>query len=143
MMWLLQLIGIIPAALNTIDGIEKAISNEKLAQISATTQQAQIASQERITTLQARANVLIAEAATPAGIWNARMRTAIAIGPAAVLMKLMLWDKVIGSFVGCSGKNTPTSCNIFITDPLDEHQWYVVIAAVGFYLAADAYAGRK
>lgn len=142
MMWILQLLGLIPAALNTVDGITKAIASERLAQISAKTQEEQIHATERVASLTARRDVLVAEAPTPSGIWNARMRTLLAVGPMSILLKLMLWDKVIGSFAGCSGKNTPASCSLFVTDPLDANQWYVILAAVCFYFAADAYAGR-
>ena len=141
--FLFGVLGVIPAVLNTVDGIEKEISNEKLAQISATTDQARIASQERIDALQARANILIAEAATPAGQLNAKMRALAAAGPISLILKLSLWDKVIGSFAGCSGKTAPGTCGIFITDPIDPHIWYGVVAVFCFYLAAGAYSDRK
>lgn len=147
---ILSFLGIVPAALNTIDGIEKAISNEKLAQISATTDQERIASQERVASLQVRRDILVKEAATPSGIWNTRMRTFAAIGPVTILLKLFFWDKVVGSLFGCAGpthSQMPTwpfsSCNTFNTDPLDPHQWYVITAVIVFYFAADAYAGKK
>ena len=140
---LLSLLGLIPDALSTINGITTAIANEKLAQITATTQQDQIASQERMAALQARANILIAEAATPAGLLNARVRAIAAAGPISLILKLSLWDKVIGSFVGCSGKTLPGTCGMFTTDPIDPHIWYGVVAVMAFYFAAGAYNGGK
>lgn len=141
--WLLNLLGLAPAILNTIDGIGKDIANERLAQISAKTDEERIQSQERVAILQARRDALIAEAHTPSGIWNAVMRFILAIGPASVLLKLLLWDKVVGSLAGCSGHTAPGTCGIFNTDPLDAHQWYAITAAVCFYFVADAYAERK
>jgi len=139
---LLGLLGIIPAALNTINGITNAIANERIALINAKTEQERIQIQERINALTARSNVLIAESRTPSGIWNARMRFFMAIGPAAVMFKLLFWDKVVGSLVGCSGVTAPGTCGIFITDPLDAHQWYAITAAICFYFAADAYSNK-
>jgi hypothetical protein len=141
--WLLQLIGIIPAALNTINGIESAISNEKLAQISAKSQADVTASNERILSLQARRDILVKEAATPSGIWNARIRAGLALGPMLFIDKVLIWDKVVGSFVGCSGKTAPETCGMFNTDPIDQHQWYVIMAVILFYFAAEAYSAKK
>lgn len=139
---LMSLLGLAPAILNTISGITTAIANEKIALINAKTEQERIQIQERINALTARSNVLIAESHTPSGIWNARMRMFISVGPAFILTKFLFWDKGIGPFFGCVGKNTPDYCSIFTTDPLDEHMWYAVTAVICFYLAADAYRGK-
>jgi hypothetical protein len=32
--------------------------------------------------------------------------------------KILLWDKVVGSFVGCSGHTAPGTCTSFQTDPV-------------------------
>jgi hypothetical protein len=139
---ILAAIGFLPRVFDTIDGIEKAISSEKIAMIGAKTEQARIASQERISSLEARRAILVAEAPTQAGRLNAWMRAVAAIGPISIVLKLSLWDKVVGSFVGCNGHTLPGTCGAFMTDPIDPHIWYGVIAVFAFYLAADAYAGR-
>ena len=141
-MGLLSILGIVPAVLNTVDGITSAIANEKIALIGAKTDQERIASQERIAALTARRDVLVAEAPTQAGIINAWLRALAAAGPIAIILKLSLWDKVIGSLVGCSGKTLPGTCGMFITDPVDPHIWYGVTCVLAFYLAADAYRGK-
>jgi hypothetical protein len=140
---LLSLLGIVPAVLGTVDGITKAIANERLKLIDAKTEQERIETQERISALQSRQAVLIAEAATPAGIWNARFRGLLALPAIIVLWKLIVWDKVIGSMVGCSGDTAPGTCGAFTTDKLDDHMWYLVYAAIGFYLLAQALGGKK
>lgn len=137
---LLSILGIVPSILHTVDGIEAAISNEKIAAITATTEQERIRSQERINTLEARRDVLIAEAAKSP--WNARMRFFISIGPAWILFKMLAWDKGIGPFFGCVGHTEEGTCGIFTTDPLDAHQWYAITAVICFYLVADAYKGK-
>lgn len=137
---ILSFLGIVPAILHTVDGIEAAIANEKIAAITATTDQERIRSQERISTLQARRDVLIAEAAKSP--WNARMRFFISIGPAWMLFKPLFWDKGIGPFFGCVGPTEPGTCGIFTTDALDAHQWYAITAVIAFYLVADAYRGK-
>jgi hypothetical protein len=141
---ILSLLGIVPSIMSTIDGITKAIADEKIAALTATTDQERIHAQERISALQSRQAVLIAESVNPAaGKANAYMRFLLALGPLGIELKLELWDKVIGSFVGCSGVTAPGTCGMFITDPLDAHQWYTITAVIGFYFVADAWSSKK
>lgn len=119
---LLGLLGIVPSVLNTVNGITNAISNEKIAALNAKTDQERVAAEERVNTLQAQRDVLIADAQH--SNLDIIMRFAIAVGPAAFLTKVFLWDKVLGSFL---------SDNIWRTDPLDTNLWSVITAVVGFY----------
>jgi len=132
-MWL-SLITAIPSILGqlfgTVNGITKAIADEKIAGINATTEQERIHSAERVQTLQAKRDLMIAEAGTSR--LNIIVRSVIARGPATILTKLFIWDKVIGSLVGCSQAPRGT-CGIFTTDPLDVNQWQIVMIVVGFY----------
>lgn len=126
------LLGLIPGAFSTINGITNAISNERIRKIDATTDQARIQADERIKSLEAKRSVLVAEA----GISkiNAVMRAAIAASVVVVLAKLYVWDKVIGSFSGCAGPmGGALECQTFRTDPLDANQWGIIVAVVGFY----------
>jgi hypothetical protein len=118
----------------TVDGITKAISDQKIAAINATTEKERIHANEMVLTLQARRDVMIAESAhSKINIW---MRAAISVGPTSVLLKIFLWDKVIGSFVGCS-QAVKGTCGIFTTDPLDANLWQVIMVVLGFYFLAD------
>lgn len=122
-MGLLSLIGGLPALISglfgTINGITNAIANEKIAALTATTQQDQIAANERVATLQQRRDVLIADAAHGSiDIW---VRTIIAIGPALYLFKIFVIDKVCGPLFHTE------------TDPLDDNLWQVVMVVLGFY----------
>ena len=130
-MWSM-LLGLIPGAFSTINGITNAIANERLALISAKTDQDRIESQERINSLQAKRDLMIAESHSP---WNGLMRFILALGPAAILLKFFAWDKVIGSLSGCAGEagQHSISCVTFRTDPLDTNQWAVITAVIGFY----------
>jgi hypothetical protein len=142
-MGFLSLIGGLPALISgmfgTINGITNAISNQKIAAINATTQEAKIAAEEQVQTLQARRDVLIAEAGSGSRI-NLWMRVSLAIGPCAVLLKVFLWDKVIGSLVGCSQAAAGT-CGIFTTDPLDANLWQVITIVLGFYFVSEVTLG--
>ena len=93
---------------------------------------------------QDRKAVLLAEAGHRlAASLNATMRMTLALGPAAVLLKIFLWDKVIGSFAGCSGNMTEgmwEKCKIYVTDALDPNLWQVVMAVIGFYFLYDIVA---
>jgi len=86
-----------------------------------------------------RKAILIAEAGDRIALMlTATMRTFIAIGPAAFIFKIFMWDKVIGSIVGCTGDTQlKPECQVYITDPLDSNLWWVVIAVISFYLAYD------
>ncbi len=75
-----------------------------------------------------RRQVLVAEAGSRI---NGYMRALIALGPALYLTKIFLYDKVIGSFLGCSQRGV--ECPTFNTDALDANLWWVAISVVGFY----------
>lgn len=123
--------GLISGLFGTINGITAAIANERIALISAKTDEERIHSQERLSALQARQSVLIAEAGFSR--LNMIVRALLALGPASFLLKVFLWDKVIGSFVGCSGTTARGTCQTFLTDPLDVNLWSVITAVVAFY----------
>lgn len=131
--------GLISGAFGTINGITRALSDAKIAAINATTAQEKIIADERVMTLQARRDVMIAEAGSGSRL-NLIMRTMIAAGPASVILKLFLWDKVIGSLVGCSQAAKGT-CGIFVTDPLDANMWTVITIVLGFYFVSEVTVG--
>src|SRR5882672_2842620 len=97
----------------------KAASDTELAEINR-----QIEAQHD------RRMILQAEAASRvAVILNGSMRFLMALPVAMFLNKWLLWDKVIGSFAGCSGKygsGFPEKCASFVTDGLDLNTWYIV-----------------
>ncbi len=131
--------GMISGAFGTINGITKALADEKIALINAGTEAERITAQERVNTLQSRRDVLIAEAGSGSRL-NLIIRSVIAIGPASVILKLFLWDKVIGSLVGCSQAAKGT-CGIFTTDVLDANMWTVITVVLGFYFVSEVTIG--
>lgn len=142
-MWLISLLTAVPAlvtgAFGTINGITSALSNEKIAVINAKTTEEQIAAQERVNTLQARRDVLIAEAGSGSRI-NLIMRSLFALVALSVVAKLYLWDKVIGSFVGCSQAVAGT-CGRFVTDNIDDNGWKLISMVMGFYFLSEVTLG--
>lgn len=132
------LLGLIPGLFNTVNGITGAISNERLKLIQATTDQQKIAAQERITSLQGKRDVLIAESGRSS--INAFVRACMGLSVATVLAKLLVWDKVVGSLAGCSGPNGSaiSECSIYRTDIIDGNLWNVIMAAIGFYFVYEA-----
>lgn len=140
-MWALitGLPGLISGAFGTINGITKALTDARIAQINAVTQQEKITADERVMTLQARRDVMIAEAGSGSRL-NLIIRSVLAIGPASVILKLFLWDKVIGSLVGCSQAPKGT-CGIFTTDTLDANMWTVITVVLGFYFVSEVTIG--
>ncbi len=129
MLWALQLI---PGLFTTVNGITNAISNERLKLIDAKTDQERIKSQERITSLQSKRDVLISESGSSKV--NAVMRACLAAPVAIVLGKIFIWDKVIGSLAGCAGiAGAALTCAGYRTDVLDDNLWTVITATIGFY----------
>lgn len=126
---LLSLIGIVPNVLNTVNGITNAIANEKIAALNARTDQERVAAEERVQSLQAQRDVLIEDAKhSKADLY---MRLAIAIGPAVLLNKVLIWDKALGSWTGGH------------TDPLGTDLWAVVTAVVAFYFVTSIFRVKK
>lgn len=113
---MLSFLALIPGLFQTIDGVTRAIANEKIAQLKATTDQERIASQERINTLQAKRDAMLADSQhSSLDMW---MRFFMSVGPASYLTKIFLWDKVL---------------KMGSTDNVTADQWQVVMACVGFY----------
>jgi hypothetical protein len=119
--------------IDPISRIAAKIADYKVAAKNAETDKERIAAEERVKTLEARRDVLVAESGSR---WNTITRAALTIGPGCYLTKVFLWDKVIGSFVGY----TP---NIFWTDPLDDNLWKVTAAVIGFYFLYDIVSRLK
>ncbi len=94
---------------------------------NAETKQQEIAAEERIKTLKARRDVLIAEGHSPL---NAAFRAFIALGPALYLFKIFVFDKVLCPPLGF----------VCTTDDLSPTLWQVVIAVVGFYFLVEGTA---
>jgi len=117
---MLGFLSLLPGLFTTINGVTNAIANERLKLIDAKTDQQKIAAQERITSLQAKRDVMVAE--SQSSKINAVMRFMLAVGPTVYLTKIYLYDKVLG---------------LGRTDPLDANLWSVVMATIGFYFLAE------
>jgi hypothetical protein len=120
-MWNL-LLGLVPGLLTTVNGITTAISNERIAKISAATDQEKVEIDERIKTLEAQRDVLIADS-THSNL-DLTMRTILAAGPAFILAKIFMYDKV---FEG--------------TTSLSPELWNVVMVTIGFYFLHNTIVG--
>lgn len=141
-MWALNLLGLLPRVFGTIDNITNAISNERLKLIEAKTDAERISAEERVATLQARRDVLVAESSKSR--INSFIRASIGASAAIILAKLLVWDKVIGSIWGCAGAaGKAAACNIFNTDTIDPNQWWTISAVVGFYFLSEGILNRK
>jgi hypothetical protein len=130
---------LISGAFGTINGITKALGDAKIAAINAQTAEEKIHAEERVSMLQARRDVLIGEAGSGSRI-NLIVRSLFALGPLSVVLKLYVWDKVIGSLAGCSQAPAGT-CGIFTTDPLDDNGWKIMSVVVGFYFVSEITLG--
>ncbi len=119
----MNLLGLIPGVLSTIDGITNAITNEKINLASEQNEADRIASQEKIAALQAKRDVLVAESGSSK--INAIIRASIGGSIAIVLAKIFVYDKALGEWTGGH------------TDSLDPNLWNVVMAGIGFYFVYE------
>lgn len=123
MSWLTILLGLV----DPIEKITEAIIKARADALNAATEQERIASQERVATLQARRDALIAEA----GVSRANMivRAVMAMPVAIVLWKILVWDKALGQWTGGH------------TDSLSPELWNVVSVVMGFYFLYEGAIG--
>ena len=139
---MLAFLGLIfPGLLTTINGITNAIANERIKQLDAKTDQDRIASEERQKSLEARRDVLVAEGSNPtSNIFNVCTRLLLALSALLMWFKLGPWDKVFGSWHGCTNTiliDRPSDCYLYRTDTLDPNMWWMMIAVVGFYFVTS------
>mgnify|MGYP001546537095 CR=1 FL=1 len=114
-----SLVSFLPNLFTTVNGVTSAISNERLKLIQAKTDQDKIASEERISSLQAKRDVLIAESGSSK--LNGIVRACIGGSVAFLLAKLYIFDKALGQWTGGH------------TDSLDPNLWNVITATIAFY----------
>lgn len=147
--WIGAIFGGINTISSTINGITAAISNEKIALITAKTEQEKAEIQGRIDALTVQLNaqqaVLVAD--SKVSKIDIVMRTCFAICALAPVFKILVWDKTFGPFIGCVG-NRPVavrffnSCGSFNTDKLSELDVWIICTCIGFYFLATAF-GKK
>jgi len=125
--------GFLLGLIDPVSRIVGKIADAKVELAKAETDAARIAAQERVDTLVARRDVLVAESGSRI---NAFMRAGFAFGPLVYLTKIFVFDKVLGSFLGYTH-------NVFETDPLDGNLWKVVVAAIGFYFIYEGFARAR
>jgi len=143
---LFSILGWLTGLAGPISQIVGNITNLQIAKVSASTNQEKLKYDQQIAEAEDRKQILITEAGNRiAGILNASMRLLLALGPMLILLKVFLWDKVIGSFMGCagSGLTATVDCSTFNTDPLDLHLWAIIGGVIAFYFAYDIYARSR
>jgi len=145
---MIGILGLIPTILTTLTGLGTTASS-----ISKDLRDKEIAREQtksnielkkidgEIQALHDRKDVLVSEAGTRI---NQIMRAAIAFMTLPLLAKLLVYDKVIGPFFGCSGHIAQTRdwCGKYLTDPIDPAQWGVVVSVIGFYFVSTSF-GKK
>jgi len=127
MFGLTSILSLLPGVFSSLNSITQSITNERISALNAKTDQERIASEERVSQLQAQRDVLIEDSKhSKLDIW---MRTIIASGPAFILCKIFFYDKL--------GFGTTEIGN---TDYL----WNVIMVVLGFYfLSSTASFFRK
>lgn len=121
--WLFNLLsgGLFNSISTTITNITKAISDEKIAQINATTdvEKAQISA--KIGQLESQRDVLIADSQSKQGWIDPTIRVLLTLPVVVYLNKFIVWDKVVGSWPN------------FSTDSLGVPGTYLLMAILGFF----------
>jgi hypothetical protein len=66
--------------------------------------------------------------------WVSIPQTLIGLTVSLYFAKCVLYDKVVASFVGCSGRH-PNDCFTFATDPLSSDLNWAFMMVISFYFA--------
>lgn len=121
---------ILPGAFGTINKVTDAIANERLRQIDAKTKEEQIAAEERVKTLEAQRDALVAESnKSNVPIY---VQSIVGASVAFLVAKLLVWDKALGTWTHG------------YTDPLGTDLRWVLMTVIGFYfLSSTAYILKK
>jgi len=112
---------------DVITTISKAISDARIAAITAKTQEERIAAEERAKSLELRRDVLVAESGVSRA--NIFMRTLIAAPVAILFWKIFVFDKAFGQWTG--GR----------TEQLSPELWQVITVVIGFYFLYEGAVG--
>lgn len=140
---MLSVIGLIPTILTFLTGLSGTvgkvsdnIKDLEIAKTSAASNKEKALIDAQIAEAHDRKDALVAEAGSRI---NAIFRTLLAVPAGLILYKLLAFDKVIGSFAGCSGEQARglEGCGKYLTDPLDAYQWGVITAVIAFYFLYD------
>lgn len=119
--------GIAPALIN----IAGRLTDLAEAKIRAKTDVEKAIIAEQIEAVHDKRAVLVADVGSRiATILDVGTRTAFALLALIYVAKILVWDKVIGAFYGCTGHIT---CHLFQTDPIDNNMWWIILGIIGFY----------
>lgn len=130
----------------TISSIGKQIGEYKIQKGQTESQREKNKLDQQIAEAHDRRDVVVAEAGNRLAVFMKGVaRGLIIIGPLSYILKISLWDKVVGSFVGCSAKYAGFQpmgfCHTFVTDPLninlDVTTASILSATIAFYLMYD------
>lgn len=116
------------------------LTDLKAAQVAAKTETEKAYIQQQIEEAHDRKAVITAEIQNRFGATvRTTMQALLAIGPITYIMKVFLWDKVVGSFKGCVGDTSALEyCKLYETDSLrDPNLWWVAMAVVTLYTMYD------
>ena len=108
--------------------ITDKIIDLKVKHADAKTEQERIAAGERVSALEAKRDVLVAESGRPINQWT---RTALTIPVIVILWKVFIGDKALGQWTN------------WHTDALSPELWYVVMIILGFYFLDNTLARWK
>ena len=114
MIWLLAIFKFF----DPIAKITDKIVELQIKKADAKTEQERIAAGERISELQSKRDVLVAESGRPINQW---IRAALTFPIIVILWKVFIFDKALGQWTG------------WRTDALSSELWYVVMIVLGFY----------
>lgn len=137
------ILGFITGLAGPLSSAWNKLADLKIAKVQADNDIQRAKINEQIEEVHDKRSVLIAEAGSRvATMMNVSIRTWIGAAVAAILTKLLVWDKIVGSFYGCAGGmdkfkgGIKPACITFTTDALDPYIWGTIAVATGFYFVS-------
>lgn len=116
-------VSLLPSAFGTINKVTDAIANERLKQIQAKTDQEKVASEERVKTLEAQRDALVAE--SNRSKMPIFIQSFVGLSVSFLVAKLLVWDKALGQWTNGH------------TDALGDNLTWVLSATIGFYFLSS------
>ncbi len=126
---MLSILGFITGLAPMLTQMANNITDLQKMKVKAQSDHEIAAINSQIEAIHDRRQVMIAEAGSRL---NGVARFCFAALTFPVLAKILVWDKVVGPFFNCVGKD-PVGCQMFNTDALGYEIWAVIGSIIGFY----------
>lgn len=118
------------------NNVTNAIRDLQLSKVNAKSEKEKAEIQERIDQLNAIASLQSVEATATSRVNSLGRLIMFGVPASVAFWKFVVYDNVIGAFVGCNfkGAHLVDGCKTFGTPDFSPNVWYIIMMVCGFYL---------